>query len=101
VCALRARSCAGAFKLQLGGLCELLLVAREAADRAGQEALYEDSLRLLSGGNKQVRRVGWVQGAPGAAERRQLQHAPLVSTGIARDTAPAACTVAHHHRRWR
>jgi hypothetical protein len=42
--------------VQLGALCEALVMFREQQDREGQEALYRDTLRLLSGGDEQVRR---------------------------------------------
>jgi hypothetical protein len=48
-------ACAGASKAQLGALCEALVVFREQQDREAQEALYRDTLRLLSGGDEQVR----------------------------------------------
>ncbi|KAF8058463.1 hypothetical protein HT031_005587 [Scenedesmus sp. PABB004] len=44
---------AGARKAQLAALCEALLLAREAADAEGQEALYADTLRLLSRGREE------------------------------------------------
>lgn len=49
--------------MQLAQLCEVLVMLREQQDREGQEALYTDTLALLSGGNQQVRRdecVGWM-----------------------------------------
>lgn len=44
----------GAYKAQLAQLCEVLVVLREQQDREGQEALYADTLALLSGGDEQA-----------------------------------------------
>jgi hypothetical protein len=43
--------------VQLGALCEVLVLFREQQDREGQETLYVDTLRLLSGGDEQVRQL--------------------------------------------
>lgn len=45
---------AGAQKVQLAWLCEVLMVLREVQDEESQEQLYSDTIRLLSGGNQQV-----------------------------------------------
>lgn len=59
---------AGVYKQQLAYVCEVLVTLREVLDRESQEQLYTDSLRLLSGGNQQVRKGG-------AGEPYRLQHA--------------------------
>jgi hypothetical protein len=46
---------AGPTKSQLAQLCEVLVLLREQQEVEAQELLYADSLRLLSGGDEQVR----------------------------------------------
>jgi hypothetical protein len=98
---------AGPSKAQLGVLCEALLLFREQQDREGQEELYRDTLRLLSGGDKQVRGAAgdiWCSSSSSRAGRlgqfylvAQWQTCALLHWGsVAHHLEPVS--VAYHHQ---
>jgi hypothetical protein len=48
----------------LASLCELLVVAREASDAAGQEALYAATLKALTAGQPRASKPAGCVGGP-------------------------------------